>query len=288
MKRTQPWPARVTWLAVGLLSVPALRTALHGHTDAVRIVAATEMWALWTVALVATLVPRSTSLTVYRIIAPLSLVAAVWAAFQHPGAVAAALAVAAGVAATVVAFGRFTTDAFVDGSSYGPEQRFALRVPLFLLAGPVQLTWLVTVGGLAGPLLLAAQQWLSGVLVTLVGLVIARFSTRSLHALARRWVVFVPAGVVLHDPLVLADAILLPRRQIVALGPALADTTATDLTDGAPGLVLEVQLAMTVELAVREGRHAAARPVSAERLLFAPLRPGALLDAAAGRRVPVG
>ena len=100
--------------------------------------------------------------------------------------------------------------------------------------------------------------------------------------------VFVPAGVVLHDPLVLADAVLLPRRQIVALGPALADTTATDLTDGAPGLVLEVQLADAVELGLREGRHAAAEPVTTDRLLFSPLRPGALLDAASNRRVPVG
>jgi len=288
VRRTPPWPARLTWLAAALLSVPALRSALQGHSDAVRWVAATELWVLWTVALVATLVPRSVSLTVYRTIAPLSLVAAVWAAFDHASATAAALAVAGSAAATVVACSRFTTDAFVDGSSYGSEQRFGLRTPLFLLIGPVPLAWLVTVVGLAGPLLLAAQQWLAGAALTVFGIGVARYSTRSLHALARRWVVFVPAGVVLHDPLVLADAILLPRRQIVALGPALADTTATDLTDRAPGLVLEVQLADAVELGVREGRHAAADPVTTDRLLFTPLRPGALLDAAATRRVPVG
>ncbi len=287
MRRTPPWPARLTWLAAALLSVPALRGALQGHSEAVRWVAATELWVLWTVALVATLVPRSVSLTVYRTIAPLSLVAAVWAAFDT-SATTAALAVAGSAAATVVACSRVTTDAFVDGSSYGSEQRFGLRTPLFLLIGPVPLAWLVTVVGLAGPLLLAAQQWVAGAVVTVFGLGVARYSTRSLHALARRWVVFVPAGVVLHDPLVLADAILLPRRQIVALGPALADTTATDLTDGAPGLVLEAQLADAVELGLREGRHAAAEPVTTDRLLFSPLRPGALLDAAANRRVPVG
>jgi hypothetical protein len=287
VRRTPPWPARLTWLAAALLSVPALRGALQGHSEAVRWVAATELWVLWTVALVATLVPRSVSLTVYRTIAPLSLVAAVWAAFDA-SATAAALAVAACAAATVVACSRVTTDAFVDGSSYGSEQRFGLRTPLFLLIGPVPLAWLVTVVGLAGPLLLAAQQWLAGAVVTVFGLGVARYSTRSLHALARRGVVFVPAGGVLHHPLVLADAILLPRRQIVALGPALADTTATDLTDGAPGLVLEVQLADAVELGLREGRHAAAEPVTTDRLLFSPLRPGALLDAAANRRVPVG
>ena len=122
--------------------------------------------------------------------------------------------------------------------------------------------------------------------MTVAGLGGARYSSRSLHTLARRWVVFVPAGLVLHDPLVLADAILLPRRQIVALGPAQADTRATDLTQGAPGLALEAQLAEAVELGLRAGRHRAAEAVSTDRVLFRPLRPGALLDAAANGAWP--
>ena len=43
---------------------------------------------------------------------------------------------------------------------------------------------------------------------------------RALHGLSRRWIVFVPAGLVIHDPLTMSDAVLFPRRSIVSLGPA--------------------------------------------------------------------
>ena len=288
MTRTAPWPARATWLLVGLLSVPALRAALHVHSTPVRLVAATELWALWAVALLATLVPRTVSLTVYRTIAPLSVVAAIGSLLGHASAAAGVVAVAAALVATATALGRATTDAFVDGSSYGPEQRFGLRTPVFLLVGPVPLAWLATVGGLGGPLLLAARQWLPGAALTLAGLAGARFASRSLHTLARRWIVLVPAGLVLHDPLVLADAILIPRRRIACLGPARADTRATDLTQGAPVLPLEAQLTEPVELSLRAGRTAADDALSTDRVLFAPVRPGALLSSAAAHRVAVG
>ncbi len=193
------------------------------------------------------------------------------------------------MAATVVACSRFTTDAFVDGSSYGSEQRFGLRTPLFLVIGPVPLAWLVTVVGLAGPLLLAAQQWLAGAALTVFGIGVARYSTRSLHALARRWVVFVPVGVVLHDPARprLRHPPAPPPDRGAGAGPGRHHGHRPHRRRTRPVLG-QVELADAVELGVREGRHAAADPVTTDRLLFTPLRPGALLDAAATRRVPVG
>lgn len=288
MTRTVPWPARASWLAVGLFALPAVHEALRHHTAAVRGVAAVELWALWTVALVATLVPRSLSLTIYRSIAPLTLVATGWSASAGASAGWAAVGVSAALVATAVAFSRSTVDAFVDGSSYGPEQRFALRVPAYLLLGPVPLSWAAATVWLAGPLLLAAQQWAAGAAVTVLGLALARPAARSLHGLARRWVVFVPAGFVLHDPLVLADAILLPRRQVASVSPALAGSTATDLTQRALGLALEVRLTEPVELTLRHGRVAAPTSTVTDRVLFTPLRPGALLDAAESRRMRAG
>ena len=38
---------------------------------------------------------------------------------------------------------------------------------------------------------------------------------RRWHQLSRRWLVFVPAGLVVHDPVVLAETLMVPRRQIV-------------------------------------------------------------------------
>ena len=96
-----------------------------------------------------------------------------------------------------------------------------------------------------------------------------------------------PAGITLVDDMALAEPILLPRADIVRLGPAPADTDALDLSAGATGLILEADLAEPVELAqaVRRGRVAEA--ITSSSVLFAPSRPGALLAHAESRRVRV-
>jgi hypothetical protein len=40
----------------------------------------------------------------------------------------------------------------------------------------------------------------------------------------------VPIGFVLHDQMAVTDPILMPRRMVTSVGPAPADTRATDLT----------------------------------------------------------
>ena len=138
-----------------------------------------------------------------------------------------------------------------------------------------------------GPLLLAAKAWVIGFVTLAVGWAAVSMAVRSLHSLAVRFIVFVPAGMTLVDPLILVDSILFARARIVRLGPALAGTTALDLTQKAPGLALEVSSAEPVEITVKEGRRTAA-PTTAAAVLFTPARPGALLDEAARRRIPVG
>ena len=100
----------------------------------------------------------------------------------------------------------------------------------------------------------------------------------------------VPAGLVLHDPHALVEPVLFPRRSIRRLGPApgRAGATALDLTLGALGLALELDLAEPVDLAPRRADKAReVEPV--ERMLFTPTRPGALLAAGPPRRrIPVG
>jgi hypothetical protein len=193
-------------------------------------------------------------------------------------------------AAVVVAFLPITGETFADGSSYGAERRLVLRVPGPLLLGPLPITWLCAVGGIvAGPLLLAARVWVVGAVALVVGWPLARWAFRRLHRLSRRWVVFVPAGMVLHDPLTTADALLLPRKLVRRLGPAPAGTDALDLTAGALGLALEIDLREPIEVGVTRRRRAASGDtVVAQRLLFTPTRPAALLAVAEERRLPVG
>jgi len=273
------WALRVGWLALPVTVGPAVAGALEGTSTSVQVVGAGLAWAAWGAVLVAVLVPRTTSLTALRVGAPAAFATAVWVS-AHNGVGSAeivALAWTAVIAAGVL-FLPALTDVFVDGSSYGPERRMALRVPGTLLLGPVELAWAVTVASFAaGPLLLAARAWVAGAIALAAGAVAARFGVLALHRLSRRWVVFVPAGIVLHDPVVLGEAVLFPKRMVRSLGPATADTDATDVTGRALGLVLELQL--TEPNAVRD--------VQTDRLLFSPARPGAVLREARERGLPV-
>jgi hypothetical protein len=180
-----------------------------------------------------------------------------------------------------------TVDAMVDGGSYGPERRLVLRVPAGIQLGPAPLARLVVGAGLAtGPLLLAAQRWLIGAVALVVGFALAGLAARALHGLALRCLVLVPGGLVLHDRLVLTDPVLLPRGSVAAIGPAGPDSTATDLTGGAAGLLIEVRLIEPVTLSRRAGRRGSER-LDLRSLLVCPLRPGALVTAAAAHRLPV-
>jgi hypothetical protein len=79
---------------------------------------------------------------------------------------------------------------------------------------------------------------------------------------------------------------LFPRALIQSLGPAAADTDATDVSANALGLVLELRLRQPVDLLVRESRGEG-RTVDTDRVAFTPARPGTVLAEARSRRLPV-
>ncbi|MEY2430870.1 MAG: hypothetical protein QOC92_595 [Acidimicrobiaceae bacterium] len=273
------WALRAGWLLLPVTVGPAIAHGLESASTPVQVVAAALAWLAWGAVLVALLVPRTISLTALRIGAPAAFAAAVWVSVRSGvgGAEVLAMTWTAFVAAAVL-FVPAITDAFVDGSSYGPERRMALRVPGTLLLGPVQLTWAATLAGLvAGPLLLAARSWIIGVLALGIGVVAAWFGSRALHRLSRRWLVFVPVGIVLHDPVLLGEALLFTKKMVRSLGPAAKGSTATDVTGRALGLVLELELTEVTKV----------RSVDTDRLLFSPARPGALLREARERGLPV-
>lgn len=281
------WVARALWLVLPLATGPALGDALDVRSTPVQVLGSVLAWGVWAVVLGALLVPRATSLTVVRIGAPAALAAAAWAggpggADEVSGIVAVVVAAAALAATLAPSVG----DAFVDGSSYGAERRFALRTPPPLLVLATA-TWLgMAAAAVAGPFLLAARQWVLGAVLTAVGAAAVWFGARSLHGLSRRWLVLVPSGVVVHDPVSRPDSVMAPRPLIVRLGPAPAGSDALDLTLGAPGLALELETSEELPVTVREGRTLGTQP--ATRVLVAVSRPGAVLAEAEARRLPVG
>lgn len=292
MAEPGPWTTRLCWLVLPLTVGPALAAALEPRLAEIRTLVSVVAWLGWGAGLVATLVPRTVSLTVVRVVAPAAAALAVWAALAAPADEVATwlrvLAVASAGAAAAAALSPLTADAFVDGSSYGPERRLTLRAPAVVLLGAGPLAWAVAVAGAAaGPLLLATGSWAVGLALVVAGWPLAWWSVRALHGLARRWLVFVPAGVVVHDPLTLGDPILVPRRRIVRLGPATTTDGALDLTQRAPGLPLALDLAEPLTVAMRTGRRRLGN-VEADRLLLTPNRAAEVLREAAARRLPVG
>jgi len=274
---------RLAWLSLPVAAGPAIERGLDGAGAPVTTVAAIGLWLGWGLTLAATLIPHPLTLTLLRVAAPAGLAVAVWAAVDGE---ADPVALGAAAVAAMVPFSPVVGEWLVNGAAYGDERRLPLRVPAPLLLGPLELAWALSLAGVtAGPLLLAARQWIAGGAALAVGVPLAVISFRSLYGLARRWLVFVPAGVVVHDPMTLADPVLLRRGMIRSFGPAPADTTATDLTQRAAGLALEIELVEPVDLGLVQPRSRTADMTAVDRLLVVPTRPGEAVEEARRRRI---
>ena len=285
--------AIVAWVAQPFTAGALIGDALSDADDPFRTTVSVAAWGSWLIILLAMAVPRPVTLTMARLGATGGVVAALWAAWNvdqhHPDVSAATIAV--GVAAAIVAFATINLpgvgDRFVDGVSYGEEARFLLRAPgpvLLVALAPSAL--LVVVGATAGPLLLADERWVAGVIVTVVGFAIAWFPLNALHRLTNRFLVFVPNGLVVHDLTQLREPVLFVKREIAGLAPAPADTTARDITAAALGLALELRLAKPAELPFVSGRTETDL-VSARSLLVSPTRPAAVMRTAVDRGITI-
>lgn len=286
------WPIllRGLWIVTGVLILagPAgLAGSAGDRSGPVRAVSSVLAALVWGLGLVAVLVPHPIGLTTLRLGAPaLAALAAVGLADGGPVPVAAAVAAALSVATVAAAP---TGEWCVDGPAYPNEARFPLRPPAVhqLVTVPV-LGAAVVATTLGGPLLLAARQWIPGAIVSALSIAALVVGARSLHQLSRRYVVFVPAGFVVHDHLVLREPVLFRRALVerIELTPEGSDTL--DLTAAAPGLSIDVLLEEKVEITRLSADRRSADIGSTARFRVAPTRPGRVLAEARARRYPVG
>lgn len=290
LRRLVPWTLRVAWALLPLLGGPAFAAALDPTSGPVRTAASLGLWLVWTGTLLATLVPAPTTLTLVRVVAPAAPLAAGWAASTgRPSIPAAAAALGGTIAAAAVALAPGIGRAFVNGPAYPNERRHLLRLPGALVLGPVPLAWLVTVAAPTATILWAAAEvWVGAALALAVGGPSTVIGVRSLHTLTQRWLVLVPAGIVLRDGMALAEPVLFRRELVLALRPAPADSDSLDLTLGAAGLALELLLSDKVPMTVVKAKERKGEAGASARLLFTPTRPGAVLADADERSLPVG
>jgi hypothetical protein len=271
-----------------------LATAVDSTFDgAPGVVAAILCWAAWGIGAVALLAPRPLALTVVRALAPASaalagVAVATGAVDGAPGWVALG---ATTIAALLVADPALAIAA-ANAVAYGDERRYPLRTPPALFLGPLPVVRLAVAAGVVAPLLLLAAEHIAAGIVTLVAAaVVVPLGGRALHGLSRRWIVLVPAGVVVVDPLTLADPTLFTREHVHRLAPAEDGTPlrpdALDLRLGATLGALAITLDEPADLLRAGAGRRGGRMVKTDHLVVAVTRRTELLADAATRRVRV-
>lgn len=291
------WSCRALWLSVPLLLGDLFTARLVGTSHTATVVWQVFLWGTWLVIGSASLVQLPRALTVVRMGVPLAPLVGIvfWSTAntsQRPGALGVAGVVVSLVVAAMVMSADLGAD-FIDGASYGDERRLGLNPPVFVLAGPVPVLWmLAAVPTIGSMVLLASARWGMGVVVAVIAIGGWWYGFRLLNRLSERCLVLVPAGITLVDPLSLAEPTLFRRDDIVRLGPAVVGADETpgvlDLTVGASGLVISVEFSRQLTVVPAPERRQVAESVEITSVLIAPSRPGRLLDLAQQRRVAVG
>jgi hypothetical protein len=284
-----PWMLRVAWIAVAAVGWPAVSSAVNERTDRVETVATAGAIVVGVAGVAAMAVPATTALSAVRVIVPLAPLAGVAALVAGGDTADGVELVIVGLLSTLIAMSGELGRLFVQASAYGDEERHPLRPPLGYAIAAI-LAWALWAGAvLTGPLLLAARTWIPGAIVTTLAVVATVTLPRRWHQLSRRWLVLVPAGLALHDPVVLGETLMLRRSEVERIRLAPADTDAADLTGPATGNAIEVGTATSVTaLLAPTRRQPRGRALHLTAFLASPTRPGRTLRAAAKRQLPVG
>lgn len=223
---------RVVWLASALLP-----DAL-GTTDSTPL-APWLVWAAWGVVAIAVLVPHPLSLTVIRFVGPMVVVHGVAKAAMADASWGSLVGLALQSVAVVVGYSSGFGAVHAQAAAYGHERRHLLRPPVAVIL-PLLLLWLVTAA--AGGAAVSADSSIPAATAGGICALLLFFSVRRALVLARRWLVFVPAGIALHDPLVLRDTFMVRSHDVRALRASTANGEAFDATCTTWGDSLELVL----------------------------------------------
>lgn len=226
---------RAAWLSLAI--VPGVLDS--GGATAI---APILVWSGWAMVAVAVLVPHPLSLTACRFVSPMLALHSVWllaeGGSEHTwGAVVGLIII---VATSAVMFSSRYGAVHAQAAAYGHERRHLLRPPVSVIL-PLGVLWTMVTS--AAAVAVYADTLLWSAVAFGFWLVLLAFSLRRGLVLARRWLVFVPAGVAVHDPLVLRDTFMVRSEHVRTLRPARSDTEAFDATCTTWGTPLELALA---------------------------------------------
>lgn len=272
------WAMRATVIA-GVITPPAVSAGVETWNDVARIATSAAAWVLWAIALLCVLVPASVSLTAVRLSMPALALVSIGAFLADPSPFGT-VTVALSTAATILVLSADVGESFVQLSAYGDERRHLLRCPPAMIVTLV-LAWVVWAA--SGALAVVAANADAGVPAVVAALVFvgcgAVLPVR-FHRFSRRWLVRVPAGLVVHDHVVLAETAMFPARTVTAVSPSSDRDSdrAADLTGGCRGAGLRIDLVdfETVVLAATR-TDPGGRAIHARSVTVCPSRPGRAL-----------
>lgn len=287
LTRALPWVARIAWIAVAAGS-GAIQTAVDDRVGGVRWVAGVGGWALWGSVVAALLIPSTFSLAWIRVIGPLAIPAAIGGVIGGASALDVALLAVPAVVALAAFFSPEVGRWMVQQSAYGDEDRLPLRAPVAAGTAAV-VTWVVWAVALAvGPLALGASNLAVGIPLTVIAIAVFVYVGPRWLAMAKRWLVLVPAGIVVHDPIVLAGTLMIKTSQLGAIRLAPADTEAADLTGPASGYAIEISTTESVSTVFAfTPQDPNGKAIHMTAFLISPSRPGQALQRATDRGLPV-
>lgn len=283
-----PWVARVAWIVVAVVGGAALEAGVDDRSTAVRWTVAVAGWTTFAVVAVALLIPSVRSLTAARLASPLAPVAAAIAGFAGASGTEVALLAVPAVVSVAAIFSPEVGRWMVQSSAYGDEDRLPLRSPVPAGTAAVA-AWAIWASAIsAAPLLLASRNWIIGIPIGVIAVAATVLLVPRWHKMSRRWLVLVPAGLVVHDPVVLADTLMVRTDQVLGIGLARSDTQAADLTGPASGYAVQVDTRETVSTVFAfTPQEPNGKAIHMTGFLIAPSRPGEALRLASQRRLPI-
>lgn len=267
-----------TWVLAGanLIGLGKATENLGSSADLTWTIAA---WAIWVTGVFLIFVPSAVGLVIVRTITPLALIGSFAALNADSVQIGTLIGFISLAAVAVIVASAELGHVCVNASAYGSEVRFLLRPPAPMIA-PMFIGWLLAVAPLACLVLGLATGSVVAIIVgalttvALVPLMILRLSK-----LSARWLVLVPAGLVIHDKLVLAETVMFRRNSVTDVRLAPADTESADLT----GMTWGVPLQVTVDGGDKvifnpDKQNPNGRAIHVRSMLVAPSRPALFLQ----------
>jgi hypothetical protein len=284
------WVLRAAWLIAGVAAWSGV-DALQIDSSSARLIVLVAGGLAWLAVVLSLAILSPLGLTLIRLMIPLSIPASVVLLVAGGESVMASSLVllATGSVATVLAMSAEIGGAALQASAYGDEIRLGLRPPLGYLVAALVAWVLWAAAVMAAAILVLSQRWVAAAVLAVVAIALGVIGWMRWHLLARRWLVLVPVGLVVHDPLMLTDTIMIRRSELAGLALATANGEhLIDLSGPATGgrLVIETLAPIPVVPApTRRGQRPAA--IETTVVAIAPSRPGRSMSAAAQRRLPV-